>query len=109
MDAGKIPGGKLEGIDPGMLDKDPFRRTQRISYLSPVEFAMNTQGLARAESPADFVRFVPTTLLQESLGKAIVIYNEYPQSFFFEVALDCGYFKGLIARTDKLWGKNVNS
>ncbi len=87
------------------LTKTPFEELKEYLISLPVEFAMNTQGLARAESPADFVRFVPTTLLQESLGKAIVIYNEYPQSFFFEVALDCGYFKGLIARTDKLLGE----
>jgi V/A-type H+-transporting ATPase subunit C len=88
------------------LTKTPFEDFKEYLISLPVEFAMNTQELARAESPADFVRFIPTMLLKESFGKAIEIYNEYPQSFFFEVALDCGYFKGLIARTNQLLGED---
>ena len=88
------------------LTKIPFEEVNEHLISLPKEFALNTQGLAKAESPADFVRLVPKGLLQENLKKALEIYREYPQSFFFEVALDCGYFKGLIARTEELLGED---
>jgi vacuolar-type H+-ATPase subunit C/Vma6 len=48
----------------------------------------------------------PKGLLQQNLEKALEIYREYPRSFFFEAALDCGYFKGLVARTEELLGED---
>lgn len=72
----------------------------------PPEFALNAQEMANAESPEDFVRFVPANLLRENLEKVLEIYHEYPQPFFFEGALDCGYFKGLIARAEQLSGED---
>ena len=35
LDAGSVPGGKFEGIDPGMFDKDPHRRVIYASRLPP--------------------------------------------------------------------------
>jgi len=84
------------------LTKIPFEEVNEHLISLPKEFALNTQELAKADSPADFVRLVPRGLLQENLEKALEIYREHPQSFFFEVALDCGYFKGLVARTEEL-------
>jgi len=88
------------------LTKIPFEEVNEHLISLPKEFALNTQGLAKAESPTDFVRLVPKGLLQENLEKALEIYREYPQSFFLEGALDSGYLKELIAKTEELLGED---
>jgi V/A-type H+-transporting ATPase subunit C len=88
------------------LTKIPFEEVNEHLIPLPKEFVLNIQRLAKAESPADFVRLIPKGLLQENLEKALEIYREYPQSFFFEVALDCGYFKGLVSKTEELLGED---
>ena len=35
LDAGSVPSGKFEGIDPGMFDKGPHRRVIRASRSPP--------------------------------------------------------------------------
>jgi vacuolar-type H+-ATPase subunit C/Vma6 len=68
----------------------------------PRELALDTQGLAAAKSLEDFVLLVPRGLLQENLKKVLENYHDYPRPFFFETALDRGYFQGLVARTERL-------
>lgn len=68
----------------------------------PRELALDTQRLAAAASPEDFVRLVPKGFLRENLEKALENYRDYPRPFFFEAALDRGYFQGLVVRTEGL-------
>jgi V/A-type H+-transporting ATPase subunit C len=86
--------------------KTPFEEVNEHLISLPKEFVLNTQRLAKAESPEDFVRLIPKGLLQENMEKALKIYHEYPQSFFFEVSMDCGYFKGLVVKTEELLGED---
>ena len=84
------------------LTKAPTEELYGHLVSLPKELALNTQGLAAAESPEDFVRLVPKGLLRENLEKALKNYRDYPRPFFFEAALDRGYFQGLVARTEGL-------
>jgi len=68
----------------------------------PRELALDIRGLAAALSLEDLVRMVPKGLLRDNLGKALEIYHDYPRPFFFEAALDRGYFQGLVARVERL-------
>lgn len=70
--------------------------------LLPGELALETEALATAESPEDFVPLVPKGLLRENMERALEIYRDRPQPFFFEAALDRGYFQGLVARVEGL-------
>ena len=84
------------------LTKAPIEELYGHLVSLPRELALDNQGLAEAESPEDFVRLVPKGLLRENLEKALEIYRDYPRPFFFEAALDRGYFQGLVARTEEL-------
>ncbi|MBA4418528.1 MAG: hypothetical protein C0392_11570 [Syntrophus sp. (in: bacteria)] len=116
------------------VTKAPIEELYGHLVSLPRELALDTQGLAAAESPEDFVRLVPKGLLRENLEKALemnypatsrgvskvrqesedllegssglnargAIYRDYPRPFFFEAALDRGYFQGLVARMERL-------
>ncbi len=68
----------------------------------PKELSLDTKGLTAAESLEDFVRLIPKGLLQEYLKKSLKVYHDHLQPFYFEAALDCGYFQGLIDRVERL-------
>ena len=84
------------------LKKTPIEEIYRHLVSLPKEFALNTQGLAAAESLEDFTRLVPKGFLRENLKKALEVYRDHSRPFFFEMALDCGYCQGLIARVEIL-------
>jgi vacuolar-type H+-ATPase subunit C/Vma6 len=84
------------------LTKVPIEELYGHLVSLPREFALDTQGLAKAESWEDIVRLVPRGFLQESLKKALENCRDYPRPFFFEAALDRGYFQGLVNRTERL-------
>jgi vacuolar-type H+-ATPase subunit C/Vma6 len=84
------------------LTKAPFEELYGHLVSLPRELVLDTQGLAAAESPEVFVRLVPKGLLRENLEMALKNYRDYPRPFFFEAALDRGYFQGLVARTEGL-------
>jgi vacuolar-type H+-ATPase subunit C/Vma6 len=84
------------------LTKAPIDEVYEHLVPLPGELALDNQGLAKAASPEDFIRLVPKGLPRESLKKALEIYHDYSRPFFFEAALDRGYFQGLVARTEKL-------
>ena len=86
----------------GFLTKTPVEELYRHLVPLPRELALDNEGLATAASPEDFVRLVPKGLLRENLEKALEIYRDNPRPFFFEAALDRGYFLGLIAGMEKL-------
>jgi len=84
------------------LTRTPIEEIYGHLILIPRELILNIQKMAAAESPEDFVRWVPKGFLQKSLGKALEFYRNYPRPFFFEAALDQVYFQGLVARMEKL-------
>ena len=84
------------------LIKAPMEELYGHLVPLPGELALDNEGLAAAASPEDFVRLVPKGLPRENLKKALEIYRDYSRPFFFEAALDRGYFQGLVARTEKL-------
>jgi len=84
------------------LTKAPAEELYGHLASLPGELALDTRALAAAESPEDFVRLVPKGLFRESLEMALEAYGDNPRPFFFEAALDRGYFQRLVARTEKL-------
>jgi vacuolar-type H+-ATPase subunit C/Vma6 len=84
------------------LTKSPVEELYGHLVSLPKELTLDTQRLAAAESPEDFVRLVPKGPIQESLKKALENYRDYPRPFFLEAALDRGYFQELVARTQRL-------
>ena len=59
-----------------------------------------------AESLEDLVAQLPKGILRKSLQGAITRYRDEPRSFFFEAALDCGYFHELLDRLNQLSAKD---
>jgi vacuolar-type H+-ATPase subunit C/Vma6 len=84
------------------LTKAPVEELYGHLVFLPRGLALDIQGLTAAESPEEFVRLVPKGLLRENLERALKIYRDYPRPFFFEAALDRGYFQGLITRMEGL-------
>jgi vacuolar-type H+-ATPase subunit C/Vma6 len=68
----------------------------------PAELALDAQEAVAAESPEDLLRLVPKGFLRDNLEKALETYRDHHRLFFLEAALDCGYFQGLVARTERL-------
>jgi vacuolar-type H+-ATPase subunit C/Vma6 len=88
------------------LTKSPIANPQKYLVPLPKQLVLDVQGLAAAESLDDFVPLVPKGLLRESLEETLDIYRDHPRPFFFEAALDHGYFKGLLGRADRLSGED---
>ncbi len=68
----------------------------------PRELVLDTRRLAAAGSVEEIVPLVPRGLLRKNLRKAVEIYRDSPGPFFFEAALDRGYFQGLLAAMEEL-------
>ena len=75
---------------------------QQFIVPLPRELALKIQGLAESESFEDFFRLAPKGPIRKSLEKALEIYQDHPQPFFFEAVLDQVYFQELMDRTEKL-------
>jgi vacuolar-type H+-ATPase subunit C/Vma6 len=90
-----------------VLARQCFTRTaidEAGEHLVPLpgEFALNTQGLAAAKSPEDFVRLVPKGLFRESLERVLKVAGDNLGPFLLEAVLDHTYFQELLKRTDGL-------
>jgi vacuolar-type H+-ATPase subunit C/Vma6 len=86
----------------GCLKRAPMEELYGHLVPLPREIALDNEGLATAASLEDFARLVPRGLPRENLEKALEIYRDNPRLFFFEAALDRGYFQGLIAAMERL-------
>jgi len=77
---------------------------QRYEFLIPLPktLSVDVDRLGSSESLEEFVHHMPKGPLRQNLSKAVKIYSDYHRPFFFEAALDCGYFEGLLAKTKKL-------
>jgi vacuolar-type H+-ATPase subunit C/Vma6 len=88
------------------LTRVPVEESTGHLVSLPRGLGLNAGKLSAAESPEDFLRLIPKGLLRENLENALNIYRNYPRPFSFEAALDQIYFKGLVARTEKLSPKD---
>lgn len=68
----------------------------------PRELALDVRRLSAAGSVEEIVPLVPRGLLRKNLRKAVETYRDSPGPFFFEAALDHGYFQGLLAAMEAL-------
>jgi vacuolar-type H+-ATPase subunit C/Vma6 len=77
-------------------------------YLVPLpnELALDVQGLSAAESLDDFIRLTPPGLLRKGMQKTIELCGDHPRPFFFEAVLDRDYLRELLARVEKLPGRD---
>jgi len=78
-------------------------------YLVPLpkQFAFDVKKLEASESLEEFIRLLPKGLHRDSLERALKTYLEQTKPFLFEAALDSGYFRGLIAKTGRLSGQDL--
>ena len=84
------------------LTKTPVEEMYGLFAPLSGKLALDIQGFAAAQSLEDICRLVPKGILRYNLGKALEIYRDHPRPFFFEAALDRGYFQGLITRMEQL-------
>ena len=85
------------------LTKVPIEDPDEYLIPLPKELTLDIRGLAEVESPEGFVRLFPKEgILRRNMEKALEIYRDNPRPFFFEAALDCSYFQGLVFRMEKL-------
>jgi V/A-type H+-transporting ATPase subunit C len=70
----------------------------------PREFKIDVDSLGGAKSVAEFRSLLPRGPLRESLGRMARFRPEEKRPFFFEAALDRGYFEELLARAEALFG-----
>ena len=80
----------------------PIGEIEKHLIVLPAALGIDKEKLATAQSAEDFIYMLPKGLLRESMKKALKTYSDYPGTFFFEAALDCYYFRGLLARMEKL-------
>lgn len=74
------------------------------AHLAPLSIGLklDVEALSRAESMEVFAGLMPRGTVHRQLVKAIDLYHEQPRSFFFEAALDRGYFVELLRRANAL-------
>jgi V/A-type H+/Na+-transporting ATPase subunit C len=82
--------------------KTPIEEAERHLVALPPELTLDVPRLSKAELLRDFVRLLPEGILRENLEKTLKIYPDHPRPFFFEAALDRGYFTGLLERMERL-------
>lgn len=87
----------------GYLKQTPMEEMYEHLVSLPKGLAFDNQKMATARTLDDLVRLFPRGgLLQESMKKAVRVYSDHSQPFFFEAMLDRAYFQGLLARMERL-------
>ncbi|HOJ71866.1 MAG TPA: V-type ATPase subunit [Syntrophorhabdaceae bacterium] len=82
------------------LTNTTFEEVDRYIFYLPGDLSLNITGLVKAESIEEFIRLTPKGIIQDSLERVLKKYNEYRRPFFFEAAMDCGYYNELISRCE---------
>jgi vacuolar-type H+-ATPase subunit C/Vma6 len=86
----------------GVQRRLPFTTLEFHLVPLPKSVALDFQFLSGAESLEGFIARLPKGVLRESLAEAAETYRGQRKSFFFEAALDAGYFRELLARGRRL-------
>jgi vacuolar-type H+-ATPase subunit C/Vma6 len=86
----------------GWMTRTPLAALQ--THLLPLPFALelDAAAFASADSLEAFAALAPKGPLRRGLQQAVAAYRDLPGPFCLEAALDCGYFRELLARTDPL-------
>ncbi len=72
----------------------------------PREFALDAASLTGARSVDEFLPLVPRGPLRRRFTQAVQHHREDKRPFFFEAALDQGYFEELLTQTEALAGQD---
>jgi vacuolar-type H+-ATPase subunit C/Vma6 len=86
----------------GLLTRTPREVVREYLIVLPKESTIDTSALASAESLETFAELLPKGTLRNNLKEAVALYSDQTQPFFFEAAMDRGYFQGLLVRADGL-------
>jgi vacuolar-type H+-ATPase subunit C/Vma6 len=72
----------------------------------PREYSLGIEDSDAAKSVDELLRQLPRGTLRTMLMEAIGLYPGYTHPFFFEAALDHGYFEKLLSQTEALTGED---
>jgi vacuolar-type H+-ATPase subunit C/Vma6 len=86
----------------GLVNHIPFEEVRRFIVPLPRDLTLNSEGLQKANSLEEFIARLPPGMPRRWLRHAATVYHEQPRTFFLEAALDCGYFRELLTRTQQL-------
>ena len=85
-----------------LVTKAPIE-SLRSHFAPPLpHLRLDVEALAKADSIGALVRLMPSGALRLSLAIAVGLYHEQPRAFFYESALDHGYFAELLAKVRAL-------
>ena len=80
------------------ITKVPLEEVTEHLVFLPRQTVAQVEALRSAGSPVDFARLLKLGPLRKSLEDAVRQWGEDARPFFFEAALDRGYFQELLAR-----------
>jgi V/A-type H+/Na+-transporting ATPase subunit C len=86
----------------GFLDHTPLEVVQEQLLSLPQELALDAKAFLSAESLERFVDRLPRGMPSKALRLALSTYRDRVRPFFYEAALDQGYFQELLARAGRL-------
>jgi vacuolar-type H+-ATPase subunit C/Vma6 len=86
----------------GFLDRTPLEELEAHLLVLPKNLALDANALLGAETLERFVARLPRELPRQALRVALDTYRGQLRPFFFEAALDRGYFQELLARAGRL-------
>ncbi len=86
----------------GFLNHTPLDALQEHLVPLPRELTLDAPALLAAETMDDFAKRLPAGWPKKQLQAAIAAHRDEPSGFFFEAALDNGYFQELLIRTGRL-------
>ena len=89
----------------GFMDHPPLEVVEEHLLSLPKILGLDARALLAAETLEDFVGRLPKGLLRKALRVALGTYRDQLRPFFFEVALDRGYFQELLDRARQLSGE----
>jgi V/A-type H+-transporting ATPase subunit C len=86
----------------GFLDHAPLEAVQEHLVSLPHDLALDVNALLAAETLERFADRLPREMPRKALRAALGTYRGQVRPFFFEAALDQGYFQELLARAGQL-------
>ncbi len=84
------------------MSKTPLEAPEEYLLSLPPRLSLDVKRLAAAQSLGEFTQSLPLGPPRECLREALRICRDRTRSFFLEGALDRGYFRELLARTEPL-------
>ncbi len=90
-----------------LLTQAPLEEVRNHLVPLPAGLELDTETLAKAESLETLAELMPRGALRREFGKAMAAYHDQPRSFYFEAALDRGYFGELLVRVNALAGEDA--